>query len=325
MNKKLIALALAALPVAAMADVTIYGTIKGGFENVKEGDTGAVSNVTDLGSRIGFKGQEDLGNGLKAIWQVENGFGIDGQTRTGSRSGTFANRQSFIGMTGNFGTVRLGNLSNYGDSDMEIINLWENDAAALGLSQFTVVDGRNKNSIRYDSPVFAGFDFTYLHSFDETAGVSKDLNNVGLGYSNGPVTAKYNFQTQKDLSDDKRNKHHRVEATYSLGNLLLGAGYSNNTTYDASDDKFRQHDAAVTVAYSIGAFTPKFSYDHGWDVKENGDNISESGYNQFIVGVDYALSKRTTAGLSYGKINAEKNNDYYGDQRAVGLQLLHKF
>ncbi|ATP33633.1 hypothetical protein CR207_15790 [Chromobacterium violaceum] len=76
MKKSLIALLVATLPAAAFADVTIYGKIKGGVEYVDNGVT-KQTNVDDLGSRIGFKGSEDLGNGLKTIWQVETGFGID--------------------------------------------------------------------------------------------------------------------------------------------------------------------------------------------------------------------------------------------------------
>ena len=69
MKKTLIALALTALPVAAMADVVLYGQIKGGvgvtFADGK--DSGTITQMEDYGSRIGFKGEEDLGNGLKAI------------------------------------------------------------------------------------------------------------------------------------------------------------------------------------------------------------------------------------------------------------------
>ena len=77
MNKKLIALALAALPAAAMADVTMYGIMKIGVENTSA-DFGnkydhSQNRIDDYGSRIGFKGTEDLGDGLKAIWQVEQG------------------------------------------------------------------------------------------------------------------------------------------------------------------------------------------------------------------------------------------------------------
>lgn len=79
MKKSLIALSLAALPVAAFADVTLYGQIKGGveisqtktrFNNVETKDA-TETKIADFGSRIGFKGHEHVGNNLNAIWKVE--------------------------------------------------------------------------------------------------------------------------------------------------------------------------------------------------------------------------------------------------------------
>ena len=78
MKKTLIALTLAALPVASMAEVTLFGTIKGGAEFTKvKGVKNTITNVNDWDSSIGFKGEEDLGNGLKAIWQLQSTAGIN--------------------------------------------------------------------------------------------------------------------------------------------------------------------------------------------------------------------------------------------------------
>ena len=77
--KKIIAVAIAALPMAAMADVTIYGKVAGGIESDRGFDGVSNTRVSDYTSRIGFKGSEDLGNGLKAIWQLESRFKVDGE------------------------------------------------------------------------------------------------------------------------------------------------------------------------------------------------------------------------------------------------------
>lgn len=113
MKKSLIALTLAALPVAATADVTLYGAIKAGVQTYRsvehrEGKVVGVetgSEISDFGSKIGFKGQEDLGNGLKAVWQLEQGASVAG-TNTG-----WGNKQSFVGLKGGFGTIRVGSLN----------------------------------------------------------------------------------------------------------------------------------------------------------------------------------------------------------------------
>ncbi|HNB79255.1 MAG TPA: porin, partial [Rhodocyclaceae bacterium] len=121
MSKKIIALALAALaPAAAMAadsNVTIYGRIDYGFLS-RSGDDNKAAGGTQFGrksrknefedgmagaNRIGFKGSEDLGNGLKAIFEVEFGFNGDETNATFNY-----NRHSWVGLTGGFGTVLGG-------------------------------------------------------------------------------------------------------------------------------------------------------------------------------------------------------------------------
>ena len=342
MNKKLIAVALAALPVAAMADVTLYGKMAVGVENVKEGDASSKTNIDSLGSRIGFKGSEDLGNGLKAIWQVEQKVVIDGSGAASDNS--FATRDSFLGFQGNFGKVRLGRLSNYQNSDMEDVDPWEYGSSALGLGTFTRNDGRIKNAVRYDSPALAGFNATVVYGADEKAGVNNDNWNVGLGYSLDAFFAKYSYLRKNDVSGDKSDQSHRVEAGYSANNLLVAVGYQQTksqvtgtgTTTDpyasnfafnigsaVAGDEVKDREAVLTVAYTMGALTPKLSLAKGWDVKVDGDKESDTGYKQYVVGVDYALSKRTVLGAQVGKLDFDGGKDK--DIRAVGVNAVHKF
>lgn len=335
MNKKLIALALAALPAAAMADVTLYGTLKGGFENVKNDGEKAVNNVADFGSRIGFKGNEDLGNGLKAIWQVETGFRLDGTNKDGrTDDGTFGTRNTFIGLQGDFGKVRLGNVSDYADSDMAIVNPWESEAAALQLeiaNSRSPLDTRLKNSVRYDSPNFAGFSFALQHGVNEGRNLgasdeNRNVNLVGLGYDNGGLTARYVYSRESYKEQgQRRESYQRAEVGYDFdfGLNLVGA-YSQIDDKNVAGVKSKERQAAVTAAYTMGAFTPKFSYGKGWDQKVDGERQDQTGYDQYIVGVDYALSKRTTAGVSYGKLDNDQNQGD-ADQRAFGVQMIHKF
>lgn len=338
MERKLLSIALAGLPLMAMADVTIYGYIKGGLEDVKDKANVDITHVADMGSFIGFRGNEDLGGGTKAIWQVESRFRLDGQSGPPKTSGLLGSRQSFIGAEGDWGRVRLGNLFNYGYKDMEIINPWQSETNSLQLYHFTAVDTLYKNSIRYDSPDLAGVDVTLMHSFDETAGVKHDVDNIGLGYSKGPVVAKYQFQRQNGGSQNHPDQFHRFEATYSSGNWLIGAGYSHNIIYDAQDSKLVAKDVAATVTYTLGALVPKFSYDHGFNVSQDGHQIGNTSYNQYIAGVDYLMSKRTSLGVSYGKIRTSADNVFCNSsssnpnffiscakESAIGVQLRHHF
>ncbi|MCD4505838.1 porin [Chromobacterium piscinae] len=339
MKKSLIALLVATLPAAAFADVTIYGKIKGGVEYVDNGVT-KQTNVDDLGSRIGFKGTEDLGNGLKTIWQVETGFGIDGTGKlndngtSNSRSGTFANRESFIGLQGSFGTIRLGNISNFQDSDMGIVDAWEYKNAALGLDRFTRDADRLKNSVRYDLPaIVPGLTaaLQYGTKEDKAAASDREIYGLGLGYENSGFFGKYayTYEAQQPLvlpvigTVTSTNDKHRLEVGYNANNLLVAFGYNQvdgKLAQNNASEKVKAKDYALTAAYTLGAFTPKFTYGQG-EVKALG--VTAGKYDQYILGVDYAVSKRTTFGAQYGYINQKDQGTK--DEKSFGLNMVHKF
>ena len=371
MKKTLIALALTALPVAAMADVVLYGQIKGGV-GVTFGDSdtrdGSITQMEDYGSRIGFKGEEDLGNGLKAIWQVEQYVSLAGK----EASGGFNTRDTFIGLEGGFGKVRAGYVSDQFNENMETMDIWEYrtgaGAAARGLATMTRFDGRQQG-VRYDSPNFGGFDFNITHQLADSATEGAFANDaesqgqatiVGLNYENSGFFGKLGYGFYKDVTvtTDKQGKVSandghlvRVEGGYDANNLFVGLAYQyakdmpaysawtggdsvgtailHGKTYAVGADS--AHEAAVSVAYTMGAITPKFTYAHGWDQKINDEKVKNSGYDQVIIGADYALSKRTTALVSAGWMSTTdgsvdnkgefKDEDLY----SVGVGLRHKF
>jgi len=345
--KKLIALAVAALPMAAMADVTLYGNIEASIENGKSlaysgGAKKSTTRIDDTGSLIGFKGSENLGNGLKAIWQVEQGLNIDGTTGNGSGNryynNTWATRDSFIGLTGNFGTVRLGKLSTYLNSDMEKFDAWIYGAGVNGATVTTAntLDGRFDNAIRYDSPNLNGFKFTAAYGFDEkrtTVGNGNRSNqamwNLGAGYENAGYYADIGYVAfqDTDASASKDGNYWRLEGGYNANNLLVALAYGQSKLYNGAVNATKAKEAALTVGYTMGALTPKFTYAHVWDTKTNGVK-ADDGINQYVIGVDYALSKRTTAYTSFGYVKHDNVIVAGTDERkertlAVGVQ--HKF
>lgn len=414
MKKTLIALALTALPVAAMADVVLYGQIKGGVgvtggagvtstsidrvsasgdsttAYLKSNDkSGTITQMEDYGSRIGFKGEEDLGNGLKAIWQVEQRVSLAGA----QASEGFNTRDTFIGLEGGFGKVRAGYVSDQFNENMETMDIWEYrsgaGATARGLATMTRFDGRQQG-VRYDSPNFGGFDFNITHQMADDAGESRFRNDneangqatiVGLNYENSGFFGKVGYGFYKDTAvtyndkgekSDKDGHVARVEAGYDANNLFVGLAYQytkNMPSYAAlyndslsnvlveqairsgiSETQAKDylgdltsektHEAAISVAYTMGAITPKITYAHGWDQKIQGVTVDNSGYDQVIIGADYALSKRTTALVSAGWMNSgssvksvtvNNKGDVTGaaleddDIYSIGVGLRHKF
>jgi predicted porin len=258
MKKTLIALALTTLPVAAMAEVVLYGQMKAGYEVNSSKVTGEdrdpyLNGIADYGSRIGVKGSEDLGNGLKAIWQVESRIHL-GHSNGGSDG--LADRDSFIGLQHDqFGTVRAGRISNAMNANMDVVDAWEYNSDALGLGKFTRTDARYVG-IAYDSPEWAGFSFNVLYSpRDNVNGGDRreeknqqlgsgDKYSVGLNYHNSGFYAKYGFDylknsavKVKEISTDadgeitawrgqrKDGQVHRLEGGYDANNWFVGLGY----------------------------------------------------------------------------------------------------
>mgnify|MGYP000892305784 FL=1 len=318
MKKTLIALSLAALSTAAMADVTLYGTIKAGVETgqtkVKTRTTTEKSHtetaIADFGSRIGFKGHENLGNGLNAIWKVEQKTSVAGTDKG------WGNRQAYIGLETTAGTFRAGKMSTQLD-EMDKTDAWEYDNKALGLGVFTRT-GQKIVSVRYDSPVFAGFSanvqFTPRDNAANTVrGVATNPTSgrddaakdnagyyAGLNYENSGFFAQYGFGYKKSAyvatnpvtgaQSSKSGQAHRIEAGYDANNLFVSGGYQytngwdsqesyhaalTGDAYDASADRsagLKTHEVAVTGAYKFGNVTPKVSYAHGF--KANGKHLT---------------------------------------------------
>ncbi|MDO4696475.1 MAG: porin [Neisseria sp.] len=250
MKKTLIALSLATLSGAALADVTLYGQIKAGVEvsNVKvkaakngesaELKSKTATEIADFGSRIGFKGHESLGNGVNAVWKLEQSASVAGN------SAGWATREGYIGVETQAGTVRAGKIGTQFDN-MGQVDAWESANPVLGLGIFTRT-GSKELSVRYDSPVVAGLSGNVQFTPRDNANADdkytrKDKTNAayyaGLNYERSGFFAQYGFGLKKNNADDFAGKAvsgsaHRLEAGYDAGNLLVAAGYQQTKAWD---------------------------------------------------------------------------------------------
>ncbi len=185
MNKKLVAVAIAGLLAAPLAqaqtaNVTLYGRMNLDMEVVNAkgdrnsaglgGNDNNVFRVSSNSSRFGFRGTESLGGGLSAIFQIESSVDAD------AGGGTIAARETFVGLQGGWGTFKMGNfLSPYDDitsifgSVPTLIDRYPGEPGNLG-RQVRIrtpnggFDNRNPNSVRYDSPIMAGFNGSIQYS-----------------------------------------------------------------------------------------------------------------------------------------------------------------
>lgn len=316
MKKTLIALALVSLPVAASAEVILYGKIRGGVEYTHEGDSATKSEknawgVVDYSSYIGFKGSEDLGGNLKAIWQIEANAKLSG--------GNIANnRDSFIGLEGGFGTVKVGRVSTPLRNAVVDQDNWEYDSRVLGLGYYSRFAQR-RTSLNYQSPDFGGFDFAFqiapgsnVHGGSRTDD-GKPVFGLGLGYKNSGFFVRYATEYARKstaAAGGLKDSHvHNLSAGYDANNLYVAGGlqYGKNVSPVGSTDidiasqtenNAKTKEAQISAAYTFGAVTPKVSVAYG---RADSDNTARDGgrYLQAIVGADYAFSRRTKIGRAH--------------------------
>ncbi|MFD2111535.1 porin [Thiorhodococcus fuscus] len=219
MNKKLLTLAVAAAmvaPTAAMADAILYGKlhmsidyadVESGFKGWGLNGKGSIPGE-GRANRIGVKGSEDLGNGLKAIYQVELGVKMTEESASGNiasgSNDSITMRNSYVGLAGGWGTFLVGRH----DTPMKI------STAKLDLFSDTMADYngtvgfddvRADNAIAYISPSLSGFQLAaaVVAGGSSTAGYGENINSDSLAeaysvagiYSNGPFYASLAYES----------------------------------------------------------------------------------------------------------------------------------
>jgi len=182
MNKKLLAIAVAgvmAAPVAAQADVNVYGKFKMGVSSVNDGAGNSGLAVTTDASRLGFKGSEDLGDGLEAIYQLET------EVKPDTSDATTFGRNTFVGFKAGWGTVRMGKYDTAYKSTTGKMDPFGDTAGDMTGSGFLAdYDKREDNMVSYTNKFGAlklGVD---LFLTDAVAGVNMG-NAIGLQYNMG--------------------------------------------------------------------------------------------------------------------------------------------
>ncbi|AXK38993.1 porin [Crenobacter cavernae] len=324
-NYKKLTLAVAlALPAIAQADVTIYGFLSAGVESAKATGSGGAeykttTRVVDNSSRIGFKGNEDLGNGLKTVWQIESSLRNfeQGGTNDSGASATLATRNTFIGLqSSSWGSLLLGNndsaYKNLTDVGLNVFSGLSADNH--GSTQiFSRLEARMKNSVHYTSPVLAGLQAGASYQWDETADAGKNRWDVAALYSNAGLKATVGYDyTGSPISTAagkaRATKGYKVAAGYIIPatDTLIGAGFERVTNEINGMSDTNQNDWLVAVAQPVtGALTLKGSY--GQLGKLSGvANPDDYKAKQWVLGASYAFTKRTQAYVYGTKITNNK-------------------
>ena len=337
MKKSLIALAVLAASGAAMAQssVTLYGVADVAVTHVNGDDnwTGLSSGANKT-SRLGFRGVEDLGGGLKANFVLEGGINLDtgdGKSGGATDSGFQFKRQSTVGLAGNFGEVRLGRMLTSSYLAVYRYDAFGDTGIGGSLAWKRAYPSRAENAISYTSPSFSGFKFGGEYGFGEKedARTSRYIG-VGAMYDNGPLSLGLGFDRINNVGYTAANptalppvafnagKDHtswQLGGAYNFGVAKLLSFYkqsSEKTIANSNKDKFKTFGLGVTAPVGA-AGEVKVAYNHYRLSLDAGDTQKA---NQLSLGYVHNLSKRTAL---YGTYAYVKNKNDNG--RNLGLQL----
>lgn len=314
MKKSLIALAALAVSGAAFAQssVTLYGIADvwvGKYKEEMLDDGSIVKGKAKVGSggvstsRLGFKGTEDLGGGLKAHFNFEQKLDL---TNGGTNAKTF-NRQANVGFSGGFGTVKLGRSFNAMDDVFGAANSGFDSALSANAVWLNGITGAADAQLYYATPEFAGFTAamsTQLNGNKGTADGNGRISSFNVAYANGPIGAAVGYE-----DDESGQEGLMVNGSYDLGVAkLLGSYFTTKPEVGAR-----------TNSYQIGADVPLSSaltLSVGYANSKVKGGEADTGFG---VAAAYSLSKRTSV---YGGVRAEsrKSGAADGDFFAVGVR-----
>ena len=328
MQKKLIALAIAGLASSAafaQTNVTVYGKIDMSYEHssgTNGSKTSGINSGGHDGSRLGFRGEEALGNGMKAIFGLEYG-----SLKADVNAGITGSRQTYVGLAGDFGTVKLGNIYATGANFAGKYDSLDAANSYSPLQYFAFVAGSSintaatQNSVGYTSPVLGGgFTLRGVVGFAPKIGDStvpyttssqERLYGVGVDYDMGPLSIGVVHHRVNHVGNtaNANQRENAFAATYDFGMLALTGTWQTlkaENAAGAANANFNIKSLGMTVPFGkvdllrlmYARFDQKFDSAATPLYNEQADDANSWG-----VVFEHSLSKRTIAYAGYNKMN----------------------
>ena len=334
MKKTLIAVAALAATGAFAQNVYIDGGYDAGYQSISYKGTG----VTDIGgngsytSQINFRGSEDLGSGMKAVFRVETDFStVSSKANTGfdnnaaattaptatnpASGGTCGNGELRVGLTGGWGALHVGNV-NYNGLFTTTAYHGFGTAIGSGFRGVITTDAglaassvRSDNSVMYVSPDMAGFQVTLYNSFKNTnsdttnysstigAYNHQGVQEIGVNYANGPIAVSFSNLTTSfvapNATGDSSTTTRTLSGSYTLGNGLKIGGQNQNTKTGSVQNRTFN---SVAVTYPMGNIVLLGMYGTGSD---SGDNASATATPTGVATLTNGTTTLTSFGADY--------------------------
>ncbi|MCL5669359.1 MAG: porin [Gammaproteobacteria bacterium] len=321
MKKKLLAVAIAgavAAPVA-MADegnVTIYGQANAAIESTDDGSTtDRTTNVASNGSRLGVKGWEALGNGLKAVFLMEAGVGLDDGAETGGAL-IGGGRDGYVGVAGDaFGTVALGfhgqpyktstnGLDPFGDTIADYSSIMNDNGS---------FDSGIGNSAIWFLPSMNGFSGHLQYGVHETSNASTKWG-AQFNYSNGPF-----YVTVAHADVNGHSNASKIGGSYTFMEATTVAAIYEKINGATSASALEHNAWYLALSHNFGNNTAKIAYANAGD---SDAAATDDGADYWAIGLDHNLSKRSKVYVLYTSLNNDAAGAYglgqTGSSNAVG-------
>jgi GBP family porin len=377
MKKTWVALAIAGAFAAgaaqAQSSVTLYGILDVNYmwqelptnvgtatvPRIQQESWSAINSGHQYGNRWGLRGSEDLGGGLKAIFQLESGFNLD--SGTSAQGGRLFGRQAYAGLSSGFGSLVAGRIATFssGTGAFDMISPVDPFGTGFGLASMgnTFISAnslRLDNTVAYVSPKFAGFQGGIAYSTQISgAEVGPSNANVsafasGINWSYGPFYAVVTYDQINNVGSAPDQKHLQIGGVWTIGAFKLHAAYADQTnigtlpapgigtgsfvTLPTGLQNFDNTAYMLGATWNVGAFSLFGSYQAS---NADGKPVActstgcvnfEPDYNIWAIGGTYALSARTNLYTSYAQRNADgtlQDSSFNGKQFAAGV--VHKF
>jgi len=341
MKKSLLALAvLTAVTGAAYAQssVTIYGKIDLGLvmdSGSAAGKSVRIDSGVTGGSRLGFKGVEDLGGGMKAAFQLETGFCADsaaGAPNFCTGSNNFMGRQAHGDLTGSFGALSAGRQYSLGFNNLSTIDPFGTGFAGQVNNIVDPSGIRLNNSVTYSTPSIVGVTASAEIAFGEETGnwEANRETGAGLTYASGPAYVGFTFyDVGNSNGSGAARKNYLLGGTYDFGVVKIhalaqkstGSGTTGLVPLDVLDFM-----GGVTVPVAGGSLMASY-------IHHNDRTLADKDASQIGIGYIYPLSKRTSVYTAFARINNDNGADFtVGNATAAGtgnkafnLGVVHNF
>jgi len=349
--KKLIAAAVAVAVIAPAsvmaAGPTLYGKIHTSVDYKDNNGSGSANtkytewSLNSNSSRIGVKGSEDLGNGMKVGYLIEWSVDMDGD------GSAFGERNRAVTLSGDWGTALAGKWDTpYKTVGRKLDLFGDSIGDTRNLSKNATTDNRAPNVVAYVTPNMGGFSATLAYVFDYVPARADNSDNdawsVNGIYNNGPILVAAAYSDYSNPNGSSATAW-RIGGAFSMGDFKVLGSYT-----DMSDQNLVKNNDpdlwTLGASYKMGSNTIKFQYSELDDsgLKDAAGSSLKDGADMWSLGLDHAMSKRTTVYAAYASTDNNRdgsrtswNGGHDGEGKGLGVAgekadsfsvgIIHKF